>query len=81
MSDKRLMHIYSLQIDNRPFAESMARNIRVDDDIFVARRASKTTGQYYYLVVRGQRMDEVINGKEENYFSQEELTLIRKDGK
>ena len=78
---KRLMFIYSLQISNRPFAESMAKNIRVSDDIYVAKRISKTTGQYYYLVVRGQRDGEVISGKDENYFSDDELTLIRKDGK
>ncbi len=81
MSDKRLMHIYSNELFSMGEAECLARNIRVRDDIYITKQQSGTTGDDFFLVVRYPRRDEIIEGNYQGYFSEEELTLIRKDGK
>jgi hypothetical protein len=78
MSDKRLMHIYSNELFSMGEAECLARNIRVMDDIYITKQQSETTGDDFFLVVRYPRQDEIIEGNYQGYFSQEELTLIKK---
>ena len=80
MSDKRLMFIYSNEIETMEDAIQWSKGINTKEQLYVVKQHSEYTHNDIFLVVRYPRENEEIKATYRGEYAEEELTAIGKDG-